>query len=368
MASNKMYALHSARIVYTLVQLAFILVLFECVGPSLEYIGVAYLLSACLFTVLIWAVSKRINPDLRYRRHLYDPHLLKEMGGLGMWTILTTIGVLMFIQTSLVLVNIFLGEHEGGSFALITIMISMTNTTCMTLTTIIAPLLYHQYARGDIGTLTAISKASMRFIGLLMAFPVAYLCIFATQILELWSKGEFSGSTDILFIMFVVQIGVCAVSTLEVIPIIYLKIRPVAIATVLFGLINIVGTVLVLQFTDWGIIGAAAVWTVTMLALNFGYYPLFMSRLLSLKWHTFLKPLVPGYLAMAACFAVGLTVTHFWTLPTTWAAVLISFSVLFVIYLMVAFTMGLGKEDKKLIMKVMPNVVKKLVARHTAEK
>ncbi|MDR3283230.1 MAG: oligosaccharide flippase family protein [Candidatus Methanoplasma sp.] len=362
-ASNKLYASHVAKIVYSLVQVSLVLALFRLYGPSLVHIGTAYIASSIIFVLMSWAAARRILPGVRFKRRLYDRRLLRDMGGLGAYTVLTRIGALMFIQVSLILVNLFLGAAEGGSFALMATMISMTNTACITLTAVITPMLYKNFNDKKMENLISITKTSVRFVGLLMSFPVVYIILFSPQILSLWGRGEFAGSADAVTLMFAIQVGVCAASVLETIPVLFLRIKPVAIMTVLAGGVNLVLAAVVLDCTDWGVLGVAAVWAVDMFVLNFVCYPVFTAKILNVKWHAFLVPMVPGHVAMAVCAAIGVLALRYCEMPADWTAILASFAAMLVVYCAVAFKVGLKKEDKSMILAVVPASLRRVVGR-----
>jgi membrane protein EpsK len=362
-AFNKMYVLYTIRIAYLLIQVAMVIGFFVMFGPSLELIGLAYVISGAIFFVLVKISSKRLCQTLRFDRSLYSRDLLKEMRGVGAWTVLNKLALLMFIQTSLIIVNLFIGAEEETEFAIVATLISMTNTACITITTVIAPLQYRNYATDDRDKLMRISKTAMRFIGLVTAFPIAFLCIFSPQILTVWVGESFSHLSEIIIIMFSVQLAVCVISVLEVLPVLYLGIRKVAWVTLLAGALNIIAAVAVLKFTDMGMAGVAVVWTVVMLALNVLYYPLVIAKMTSSGWTTFLRPMVPGHVALIICLVAGWAATRFFTLPSAWTAVLVLFFAGYAAYTVAAFALGLSREDKDAVRGTLPGPIAKIIPR-----
>ena len=362
-AFNKMYILYTLRIGYLVIQVLIIIGSFFVFGPRLEYIGLAYLVSGVIFGVLVWITSKRLCPTLKVERSLYSKTLLKEMGGIGVWTVLNRVGLLMFIQASLILVNVFLGAEEQARFAIVATLISMTNTACITITTVIAPFLYLNYAKDNKENLIKISKTAMRFIGLIVAFPIAYLCVFAPQILTVWVGASFSDMSDVIIVMFSVQLAICVVSVLEVIPVLYLRIRSVALVTLAIGVLNIIITAAVLAITGFGTMAAAVVWTLAMMVLNVIFYPLIIAKMTESGWTTFLKPLIPGHVALVICAVIGYVFIQFFTLPSTWLAVLGLFFVLYIVYLALALSLGLSCEDKDVIRSGLSERITKIIPR-----
>ncbi len=362
-AYNKMYILYTARMAHILLQVVLILLFFNMNGASLEMVGAAYAVSGVALFLVIWIASKRLCPHLRIERPRYDRTLLREMSSLGMWTITSRLGLLMFIQASMVIVNIFMGAEEVAGFAIVANLISMTNTACMTITAATAPFLFRSYAEGDMENVIKISKVSMRFIGLFVAFPIAYLCIFSPQILVAWVGGEFSYLSQMVVVMFLVQLAVCIASVLETIPILLIKMRPVAYLTLSVGAGNIIIAAVAVSFLGLETMGVAIVWTISMFVLNVLLYPYVIARMTSLEWSAFLKPMIPGHIALAACLAIGWVATQFFTLPTTWTAILGVFFIAYAVYFVAALSLGMKRDDKDVLRSVMPAPLAKRIPR-----
>ncbi|MDR3075480.1 MAG: hypothetical protein LBU30_05545 [Candidatus Methanoplasma sp.] len=362
-AFNKMYILNTIRSIHISLQVILTVSFFVMFGPSLEMIGLAYVISGAVFLVMVLVSTRRVCPTLRFDRSSYDRALLKEMGGIGVWSVMNRVGFLMLIQASMIMVNIFLGTEEQTGFAIVATMVSMTNTACITITAVIAPFLFRSYANGDRKNLIRISRVSMKFIGLVIAFPIAFLCVFSPQILTVWVGEYYSDLSGIVFIMFLVQSAVCAVSVLETIPVLYLKIRSVALFTLSVGFMNITLTAAVLMFTDLGTLGAAIVWTAAMFVLNVLFYPYVIARMTSSGWTEFLKPMIPGHIALVICMAVGLISSRYITLPATWSAILSVFFVAYAAYAVVAVSFGLSRDDKDCIRSVMPQSLMRIMPR-----
>lgn len=361
MAFNKLYMMYICRIVYILMQVFLVVAFFFAEGPRLEYIGVSYVISSLVFFVLLMVIAKRICPSLKVKRNLHDKALLREMSGLGAWSILSKFGTLMFIQASIILVNIYVGAAAQSGFSIVASIISMVSTACFSITATLAPLIYLAYSKKDKENMLRIVKVAMRFVTLLLAFPVAYICIFSPQILTVWVGGEFAGLSDIIFLMFLVQVGVCAIDVLESVPIIMMKIKPVALVTICIGVFNVALSIVLLTYTDMGMTGVAIAWTMSMFILNFIFIPLYNARILLMPWYTFLKPIVPGFTAFVICLAIGFTISWLYVLPSTWLAVLGSFFIGFSVYSVLALALGLSREDKQTIRSVMPNFLKRLI-------
>ena len=130
MAYNKLYITYWSRAVQTLLQVVLVVGFFALSGPSLPLIGVSYIISSIVMFVMMAVPLKRVCPTLKFSRHLYDRDLIRNMGNLGVWSTLSEMGNLLFIQASMIVVNLFLGSQIQGTFSIAANVIMMIHTAC----------------------------------------------------------------------------------------------------------------------------------------------------------------------------------------------------------------------------------------------
>lgn len=192
MAHNKMYITYTGRIIHCVLQVGLVLAFFLFTEPSLTLIGVSYVVSTAVFLIIMAVYLRRECPQIRFSRSCYDPHLLRKMSGLGLWAIICEFGSLMFIQASMIVVNLMVGSTAQGSFSVAANVISMTNTACTSIAAAAMPLAYRCYAQRDTDGMVRILKIFTKFVGLFMAFPLAYVMIFAPQVIGIWLGPGYS--------------------------------------------------------------------------------------------------------------------------------------------------------------------------------
>lgn len=361
MAFNRMYITYIGRIVHSVLQVGLVLVFFVLRGPSLELIGVSYVLSSLVFLLIMAVYLRRVCPTLRLSYSYYDPVLLKRIGGLGIWAIVVEFGSLMFIQASMVVVNLMLGSEIQGSFSIAANMISMINTACTSIAAASTPLVYRSYAKGDLEGMVRTLGVFTKFSGLLMAFPIAYVMVFMSQILGVWIGSGYEEIYPILAIMLPIEVVVCVVNSLIVVPIVCEKLRAVAFVTVILGIANVVLSVLFILFTDWGVMGVCVSWVITTALQKMVFYPVYSSMLTSDSRTKYISPIVYSIIAFVVLLIMGMAVTHAYTLPTSWAAIIISFFLCFIIYFLFAMRFLFDRDEKTLIRSFLPGFVQRFV-------
>ena len=358
MAYNKMYITYIGRIIQCLLQVGLVVLLFYVDSPSLTIVGISYVVAIVLFLLMMIVCLKKVCPTVIFSLKYYDRELLGKMGRLGLWAIIAELGSLLFIQTSMVVVNIMIGSEAQGSFAVAANVLSMINTACTAVSASVIPLVYRHYANGDTDGMVLTLRVFSKFIGLLMAFPIAYLVLFTPQVIEIWIGSGYEDIYSMLYLMLPVEVCVCVSSPMICIPTVYARLRHTALVTVALGALNVILAIIFIR-AGMGTLGACVAWVITMLALKMVYYPAYASRLTSGIYGKYVRSLLAGYAVFIAAMAIGLCITHFYTLPTTWTAVLLSGSISFVAYLVIMFKFMFSDDEKRMMDTFLPGFMQR---------
>lgn len=363
MAYNKLYIIYASKTIYCVSQVALVIFFFMLEGPSLPLLGVSYVIASVLMISIMAHYIRKDCPQFRISRGNYDRKMLREMSSLGMWSIVSEFGTLMYIEASLIAVNICLGATEQASFAIVANVISMINTATTSLAAVSVPLAYRHFANKDRDGLVGTMTFFMKFIGVIMAFPVAMLILLMPQILELWLGPGYEGLYGMLYIMLPMQISFCTIRVLLTIPVVYLRMRVVAIVTTVLGMLNVVMCLALITFTDFGLLGVSASWAVSMFILKVVFYPLFSSKLTRTRRRSFYPPLIHSHVMFAVIMLIGCAVGEFYTVPVSWMAVIVVFAVTFVPYFVIVMRFLFNSEEKSMVVHFLPGFVQRAILR-----
>ena len=355
-ARNKLYIVYIIRIVYSVSQLLLIIAMFNASTPSLADVGLSYIVSSVILFALLFVAAKRNYPQLRIRRKYFSSKTFKEMGTLGMWSIIEKLGGMLYIQISLVLVNLYLGAEEEAGFAIVSSMISMIHTACFSMTAAIPPLIYKCYAEEDIDRLLKMSVSGIKVTLLILAFPVALVIVFAPQILTTWVGAEHEGLTELVRIAFLSDMLYCASAVIDGIPMAYGKLRSIAIVTLGAGLMNTVGALVVLWFTDYGMEGVMWVWVVAV-AVRAMYMFLFTEYLMKVKYRNFILPLIYGHVVLAVSVGLLFILADYVDVESTWLFLIPFCLVLFLVYLVPMYALLLNGQDRQIVLSMLPSAI-----------
>ena len=363
MAYNRLHITYSGRIVHVVSQVAFVFLFFFLVGPSLSLVGLSYILSVLLYVGIILYYFRRMAPEIKLSRRHNDSSLLREMGSLGLWAVVDEMGALLFIQASMILVNLRLGSEIQSSFAIVANVISMMNTACAAIAVTAIPLVYRCYTEGRRDKMVLTLDVFSKFVGVMMAFPMAYLLIFAPQVLEVWLGPGYDGLIPMLWMMVPAQVAVCASYPLLQVPVMYKKVRGMAMLTISLGVLNILLGLALVEFTDLGVFGVCLAWTVTTLVLRFIVYPVYSSRLMEVRVWSLMRPMMWSYVMFVVSLVPCAVIGYFLDIPATWAGVILSLLLMFFVYMVVTIRSVFNESERREVLTYVPGPVQKLLSK-----
>lgn len=363
MAVNKLHFFNLTRVCYVVSQVAIVLVLFLFSEPRLEYIGAAYILASLIFAGLSYVLMKRNFPELRYDSGLASGVHLREILDLGFWSVVSRLSTLMFLQASLIIANICLGTVEGGNLSLIVNMVSMISTACMALFNIYNPYFYRSFAKGDAGHMVSMSVTGIRLTSILVAFPLAFICVYSSEVMTAWVGEEYSALSPVIWIMLSFLVMQSSINAVETVTVLSLRVKGLALGTMAFGILNIVLSVVLALFTDLGILGLALSYTLTMTMRSVLYYPKYVAQILDVNVRTLLVPQLEGMAAYLVSVAVLYAMSLLFTMPSTLLPIAVIFLIMFAIYLVVSVRATVKGADLEFVKNALPDALSSRIRR-----
>lgn len=339
------------------IQVCIIVMSFTLFEPSLVLVGAAYLAASILSTAIGYVLTRRTCPFLKVNKKEFDKAHFKEMGGLGVWTMVHNIGSLLLIQTSVLLTNILLGPSIGGEFGMVVSIILVLSSVGGIVSTVFTPITYNNFSKGRIDDMIRICRSAVKVVGIVFSLPLAFICVFSPQIFTVWVGEGYVHLESIVWITLSLFVVFEAVHPLDPIAMSYLKARVPGIATVLFGLTNITLIFVFVYFLDFGLTGIALAWTISMFGKYGIFTPWYQARISNQKWHIFFVPLLYGFgcfiISAVFCSAVNLVVS----IPPSLIALIIVALFVFVVYIFTIPNILLNKDEKNLVRSCLPNFI-----------
>lgn len=360
-AFNKLYLLYIARTFNTVIQVGLIVLLFSMGTPSLLEVGISYLLASVLYFAMIFVLAKRCYPPLKIKRHEFDMDVFKKMGTLGIWSVISKFGSMLYIQASLVLINMFLGSEAGGGFAIVTSLISMVHTACWSITTSFEPLIFNDYAKNNIEELKAILRCGIKFISILFALPVAFIIVLSPEIITAWVGKDYVYLSTLVSIAMISDVIYCASTVLQGVPVAFVRMKPIAVITLVFGLANIITAVFALTVMDGDmktVMWIWLFWTIIYTSATVFYN----ESILETKKFYLMKPIILGTGLSFVIAALIRLLTEIIAVAGSWFVLIPLAALMLAAYIPVMFAM-MNKNEKQMVLSIMPDVLKKKLSR-----
>jgi len=351
-ANNRLDILRMIDIARYLLRAGGIVTLFIMFEPSLRYVGYVYVCSSLLLLSTQAIISKRLAPTLRLGLRHYDWGKIRQLVGMSGWTLINSIGGLLFLQTDIFVCNRFIGPAAAGEYAALLQWPTLIRAGGAIIAAVAAPMLMIYYARSELGQVVRLSQASVRALALAVAVPIAIICLTSSTLLRLWLGPGFTHLAPLMVVMLfhlVINVGVVPLLNVQVS---MNKVRKPAVVTLITGALNLALAIAFITFFDWGIYGVAIAGAIALTAKNAIWMPIYTAGIMHKPWHTFIKPYMSAVGIFLGVSALGATINQFVTHESLISTILYSVSLSALGY--VAAWLILPKDDRRVVLSMLP--------------
>jgi len=356
-AYNRLDLMNLIEIINVIVQVFLIVSLFLLKGPSLAFVGLAYLISGVVALVLAIILSKRINPYLKIDISQFNRSRLVELFRMGWWVVVNQIGALFFHQFDLIVVNVLFGATVSGEYAIAVQWVILLRAIAGVLAGVLTPVILIYYANKQIESLIEVSKSAVKIMGLAMSLPIGLICGFAPQLLTIWIGSEYVDIAPLMVILTITLSINLSVLPLFSINVAYNKVKIPGIVTFLMG-VGKVGLIVWLPLiTGWGLYGVAMGSVIALTLKNVLFTPWYATKILGLPKFTFIKSIFPGVISTLG--VIGATfVSSFVFRMSVIPLLIISGLAISCGYLIVLWLLGFNKFERDLFLSFLPKQIR----------
>ncbi len=360
-AFNKIHYNNYISITYTLTSIGIILALFFTRTPSVCYVGLAYFLSAILSLVLTILLSRKVYDKILISITGFSKRWFFEITEVAKWILVDQIGTLLLLQLSLIIVNKEFGTAAGGEYAIVIMFFNLLWSITGLITSVLSPMYYTYYARRLFTTIHDLSVVSVKCIGLMMALPIALICIFSPQLLTVWVGEEFTHLSILLWILLIPLTMIVSTRPLVLSYSAYNKLRIPAMVTIIAGILNLILALTLPYVYDLGMYGIALAFILAMWLRNVIFIPWYAAKVQGVTPAAFYKPTVPGTLAYFALVIIGYPLVSILAIPASIVDVALVSAVISLVYLTIVIRVILTERERDLIRSILPSFVSRRV-------
>ncbi|HEY3274479.1 MAG TPA: oligosaccharide flippase family protein [Methanocella sp.] len=336
-----------------IVSATLIFISFHYYGPSLVFVGLAYVIGATAASVLSIILAKRVCPGLKLSFRSFDYDKLKAMGNMGMWSMVNQMGTLLFLQIDLIVVNTLFGAASAGQYAVILMWATLLRTIANTIAGVLTPVVFTNYAKGNIDALIKVTNSAVRLMGIFLALPIGLICGLAPQILTIWVGEKFVFLAPLLVLMAIHLTINLSVLPLFSVNVAYNKIQVPGILTLLMGGLNIALAFSIPLMFGAGFYGVALAGAIVLTLKNAVFTPWYAARVMGIDGLTFTRSVITG-LVPTVIVAAASAVTGLYINIASMTSLVLAVGILGLVYLILVWKLGLTAFERELFRSYLP--------------
>ncbi|WP_430815371.1 oligosaccharide flippase family protein [Carboxylicivirga sp. RSCT41] len=350
-ANNRLDIIQGINILRNALKVILVFVTVLLINASLVSVGLAFLIAAIISTVIAFIAFKKFVPFYEFKLIDFDRERLKSVFNLSAWTGISVVGAMIFSQTDIILINVLLGAEKAGEYAILVQWSVLLISVSTILSGVIAPNILIEYANKNIEKLKGILYQSIRYQGVFSAFASAMVFVYADVILKLWVGEQFDYLAPYLRVM-VIHFGVSlAFRQIYTLNTAFNKMKFQGITTILFGGLHIIISVVLLKFTDIGIMAVIISGAVIYFILHVIVLPLYAVGYLKDSLKNMYLNVIPSLITISLVCVVGYIIKIL-IVPGSWMALTLSLVLTFVMVLVAIFYLVVTKEERMNVLKM----------------
>jgi O-antigen/teichoic acid export membrane protein len=359
-AYNRLDQRNYVNVANLFTQLVLVITLFWILGPSLPLVGLSYIGAAVVSFIFAFVLSRRTCSHLTISPSHFRRSRLKEIGGMSAWVLINSVGLLLNTQVALFIVNLSFGAVAGAQYSLAASWSSLLIGLAGPITSLFTPMTYSYYSRQDRPGLIRFTSITTKVVGLIMALPIALVCVFSPQLLTLWVGAEFAHLAPLIWILVAPVILKIMVSCISPITVAFDRVRSLVILTLPMGILNVVLAILLPPLFDIGMYGVALAGLITLVVRYGLINPIFIANIIQAPAFFYLNRMMYGIVGLLALLISGAIFNSIFDV-TTLLLLIVSGLGISIIYLIIILKGVLTAEERTMIRSCLPRTFQRLI-------
>jgi O-antigen/teichoic acid export membrane protein len=289
-ARNRIDLRSYREIAASLIRLGLFIIFFLVLPPSLVYIGIITLVVAAFNLIIQLFFTRKLLPEIKLSRKNISKQHIKNLFSSSVWVMLNSLGNTLLVSSTLFLLNRLYGTTESSVVSISLTIPSFMGGIISMLVGVYFPLITKKIADNDIEGLKKETETVQLVVGSVGCAIIAVFTWLSSVFFALWVPSENSSLLSLLSIINLVPylstacFWVCtSVNTAMN------KVKIPAIATVSFGLLNIL-IQLIFGLLKINYISLPIICSTVQFLWTGIFMPVYLSKTLKTKWYYFFPP------------------------------------------------------------------------------
>lgn len=344
---NKLYltARHNAEGAF--LRLILTVALFKLFPAKIAFVGTTSLVVNLYSIAWQYGYKRKFLPFLRYNRRNNDKKKVFELVKAGSWSLLGKVSALLNSGFNLLLANLLVSPAAMGAIAIAHTLPTIVRSVMGSVSSAFTPNLTKFYAAGQYENMEKELKKSIQMLSVVMVVPLAGLTAFGESFFKLWQPTQDARMLWILMVLDVAGLTFSgSTASIHEIFTVTNRLKGQAIAVFISGIVNMVATVLLIQFTNLGVYAVVCVGAALDIIRNFTFTFPYAAKCIHRKWYVFSLQSLRSFFGYVVITALFLAVNHFIYTPTSWFGFVAVCGVCGVVGLLLNAFLLLSKEQR----------------------
>lgn len=293
-AKNRLDINAQRNIYADILRVTILVVMFISLAPSVVYLGVSQLIVTIFLFIYNLYYTKKLLPEIRYRKKYFRIYAIKELVASGIWNSLNQLSIVLLSGLDLIIANTFINAQAAGTYAIVKTIPNFIQSFLAILTNVFVPELTILYAKKELNQLIELINISIKIIAVVVAMPLGFLFVFSETFYSLWVPGENSSELMLLSLLTLLPMLLSCINPIFNIYTIANKVKIPSIVLIISAIINTACVFFLLIKTDLGIIAIPLVSAIIGILRNGLFTPLYAARCLKVRASTFYIAIVKG--------------------------------------------------------------------------
>lgn len=349
---NKLYltARHNAE--GALIRLMVTVTLFSLFPARITFVGLTSLITN--FYTIVWQYhyKRRFLPFLRYDKRNHDKGKVLELIKAGSWSLLSHVSGLLNSGFNLLLANQFVNSAAMGLIAISSTLPSIVRAIMGSVSSAFTPNLTRFYADGQYDAMERELVKSIQMLSVVMVVPLAGLTAFGECFFRLWQPTQDARVLWILMILNVASLTFSgSTASIHEVFTVTNRLKGQAIAVFISGIVNMAGTILLIQFTDLGVYAVVCIGSLIDTVRNFLFTFPYAARCIHRKWYVFIVQSLKSFASYVLISALFFVIDRYIYSPQTWIAFIIECVACGALGLIINAFMLLSRENRQILIR-----------------
>ncbi len=330
-----------------------LVIFFGLLAPHIWYVGASTLAASIYVVVTNLRYVKKLTPQLKIRRKLFRWSAVKELVSNGIWSSINQLTQVLMNGVDLLIANIAISAMDMSLLSYSKVIPLQLTNLMMTISNTFSPSLTMTYAGGDKQKFIDEVNSSMKICGFFCSIPVLGFAAFGEPFFRLWLPTLTDAqiqTVQILSLMTLLPLIFHAyLYPLCMVNVITCKIRIPGIFSLILGVLNVAGVVLLLNTTSLGLFAIKLVSMVLLIVKTAIFIPIYAAENISVKWYTFYLQVIRGGVASVLVLVLYLAIEHVVTIDS-WIGLIVTAVLAGALGYVLNFLIVLNRKERRMVL------------------